>query len=76
MNPDESSLADVERARKYLESYFGRDRGAGLGRGEPGIDIYWGTASDFLNELRAQLEKTEDQDVPAAVTEEDGGGWF
>lgn len=75
VDPEEHSLADVERARKYLEGYFGTDRSAGHGRGEPRIDIYWGTAADFLKELNAQLKNTADEEVPA----EAGGassGWF
>ncbi|MES1243963.1 MAG: SIR2 family protein [Acidobacteriota bacterium] len=75
VDPEEHSLADVERARKYLEGYFGTDRSAGHGRGEPRIDIYWGTAADFLKELNAQLKNTVDEEVPA----EAGGassGWF
>ena len=77
VDPEEHSLADVEQARRYLESYFGTDRSAGHGRGEPRIDIYWGTASGFLDELRVQLDRTQDEDEPVAVTcQEDGGGWF
>jgi CHAT domain/SIR2-like domain len=75
VDPEEHSLADVERARKYLEGYFGTDRSAGRGRGEPRIDIYWGTAADFLKELREQLAKTAEEDVPVD-TGGDGGGWF
>lgn len=73
VDPEEHDYADVERARRFLESYFAKDRGAG--RGEPRIDVYWGTAADFLKELAAQLDAVADDEVPAASTE-DGGGWF
>jgi hypothetical protein len=45
LNPDETTLADADRARKYLERYFGETR----------IDIYWGSAADYLKELRNQM---------------------
>jgi hypothetical protein len=73
VNPDEHSLADVERARKYLESYFCRNRCAG--RSEPSIDIYWGSASDFLKELRRRLEDIAKED-PAPAPQEVANGWF
>jgi hypothetical protein len=73
VNPDEHSLRDVERARKYLESYFGSHRGGG--RSEPSIDIYWGSAADFLKELRRRLEEIAEEDrAPAA--QEAASGWF
>jgi hypothetical protein len=75
VDPEEHSLADVERARKYLEGYFSTDRSAGRGRGEPRIDIYWGSAADFLKELHTQLENTADEDVPAEAGGA-SGGWF
>ena len=68
VDPEAHSQADVERARKYLESYFGADRSAGRGRGEPRIDIYWGSAADFLKELHSQLAKTkEDEDQVSMI---------
>lgn len=75
VHPEEHSLTDVHRARKYLESYFGADRSAGHGRGEPRIDIYWGSAADFLQELQAQLAKMAEEKVPVAATE-GSSGWF
>jgi hypothetical protein len=73
VNPDEHSLTDVERARKYLESYFGRNRSGG--RSEPSIDIYWGSASDFLKELRQRLKDTSTEQTAPAV-QEVASGWF
>jgi hypothetical protein len=75
VDPEENSQADVERARKYLEGYFGADRGAGRGRGEPRIDIYWGSAADFLKELHTQLTKTADDAIPVEHTGKTAG-WF
>jgi CHAT domain/SIR2-like domain len=60
VNPDEHSLADVERARKYMESYF---RG---GKSAPEISIYWGTAAEFLQELNHHLAQMREEE-PAAV---------
>src|SRR4051794_11962004 len=46
-------LADADRAREYLRDYF---RGVRVvGHSEPSIDVYWGTAADFLKELRQRL---------------------
>ncbi len=76
VDPEEYSLADVERARRYLERYFGKDRCAGLSRGEPGIDIYWGTPGDFLAELGNQLDRTETSELPAVTVAETSNGWY
>jgi len=65
LDPAEHELADVERAREYLQEYFGTSRDA------PRIDIYWGSAADFLNELRKQLERTSDESAPAAYAEDE-----
>ena len=51
VNPDENSLADVERTMKYMESYFQEAKGEA-----PSISIYWGSATDFLKELRKRLK--------------------
>ncbi len=50
VNPDENSLADVERTMKYMESYFQEAKGEA-----PSISIYWGSSTDFLKELRKRL---------------------
>jgi hypothetical protein len=73
VDPEAHSRADVERARKYLQSYFG----AGRGRGEPRIDVYWGSAADFLKELNSQLAETKDEDEPVSVSSTVvAGGWY
>jgi hypothetical protein len=47
VDPGETTLADARRARKYLQKYFTASK----------IEIYWGTAADFLRELRVQLDQ-------------------
>lgn len=72
LDPDEHSLADVERARRTLERYFGSDRGAGLS--EPPISLYWGSPADFLREFGERLEATRTEEAPAP--EEAASEWF
>ncbi|MEO8130021.1 MAG: CHAT domain-containing protein, partial [Bryobacteraceae bacterium] len=48
LDPGETTIANARRAKKYLERYFLNSK----------IDIYWGTATDFLRELKVQLDKT------------------
>ena len=62
VNPDEQGLADVKRARKYMESYF---QG---GKNAPKISIYWGSAAEFLNELNQHLAQIR-QEEPAVVAQ-------
>jgi hypothetical protein len=47
IDPDEGRILDPERARRYLESYFG----------SADISIYWGSAEDFLCELWRRWER-------------------
>jgi hypothetical protein len=44
---DEQSAMQPERARKYLEKYFGADK----------FEIYWGDSADFLKDLSAEWAK-------------------
>ena len=46
LDPGETSIANARRAKKYLERYFLNSK----------IDIYWGTAADFLRELKRNLD--------------------
>ena len=69
VDPEEHSLLDAARARKYLEGYFG------TGGDSPAISIYWGTASDFLGELKKQLAGTAEEDEPE-VEEGEEDDWF
>jgi hypothetical protein len=68
VNPDEHDLADVERARRYMEEYFrGRDTPAE-------ISIYWGSVTEFLKELKQHLaEMGPETAVAAGVGQDD---WF
>jgi hypothetical protein len=60
VKPDEQGLADVERARKYMESYFQE------GKNAPKISVYWGSAAEFLKELNQHLAQIR-QEKPAVV---------
>ena len=59
VNPDEHTLADAERAKDYLQRYFV----------EAKIDIYWGSASDFLNELNEQRKKIQLEQPAVAIAD-------
>ncbi len=72
VDPEEHSLLDAERACHYLERYFTTDRSAG--RGEPSIDIYWGSAADFLRELEKRLEEEAPEEPAEAAAA--AQGWF
>ncbi len=50
VDPEEQQFVDAVRARRYLESYFEESAR---------ISIYWGTAEDFLRELRSRLAAEE-----------------
>jgi hypothetical protein len=64
VNPDEHALVDVEKARDYLQQYFEKAK----------ITIFWGSAEDFLKQLRTQLatQATVEVAIPAAAGE---GEW-
>ncbi len=68
VNPDEQSFADVERTRKYMESYF---QG---GKDAPRISIYWGSAADFLRQLHKHLAETSEAET--SVVKESGDEWL
>jgi hypothetical protein len=46
VDPSETSFADAQRARIYLQDYLKETR----------IDIYWGSSTDFLRELKQQMD--------------------
>ena len=48
LDPEEGHGSDLERARKYLEKYFGTPAMQ--------IEIYWGSAEDFLQELNQRWQ--------------------
>jgi hypothetical protein len=69
VNPGEQNVADVNKTRKYIESYF---QG---GEDAPEISIYWGGPTDFLKQLKENLERTAGEAAtPVAL----GGGddWY
>jgi hypothetical protein len=45
VDPEDSGLIDPERARRFFERYFNDSR----------IEIYWGTAAEFLRELDRRM---------------------
>lgn len=47
IDPEEGRLIEPERARKYLEEYFG----------SADISIYWGSAEDFIRDLEKQANQ-------------------
>ncbi|YCM44596.1 CHAT domain-containing protein [Verrucomicrobiaceae bacterium 227] len=48
LDPEEGMGADLARVRKYLEKYFGAPAMQ--------IEIYWGSAEDFLTELKERCK--------------------
>ncbi len=67
IDPAEHEMTDVDQARKYLQAYFGRD--------VPPIDIYWGSPIDFLNDLRAHIEKAPEETMLEVDDEDDEDDW-
>jgi CHAT domain/SIR2-like domain len=62
INPGEQEVADVNKAQKYLQSYFAT---CGF---SPKFSVYWGSPADFLKDLQAQLNKLAPAaPVPAPV---------
>ena len=57
VDPESHSRAEAEQVRKYLEGLYTR-RGD-----EPRVEIYWGSATDFLRELRQRLGKPATPDT-------------
>jgi hypothetical protein len=54
--PEDGRLLETERARKYLEKYFGNDT--------LNISIYWGSCEEFIRELRAEWNKKYGDKLP------------
>jgi hypothetical protein len=69
VSPGEQSVADVNKARRYLEKYL---QG---GEDAPEISIYWGSPADFLNQLREQMAEAAGQDA-APVVQGGGDDWY
>ncbi|MEZ4714134.1 MAG: CHAT domain-containing protein [Caldilineaceae bacterium] len=47
VNPEEGRILEPERAREYLESYFGN----------ADINLFWGRVEDFIAELSQRIQK-------------------
>jgi hypothetical protein len=56
IDPDEDRLLDPRRARQFLEKYFGDTTNR--------IGIYWGSAEDFLKELRDRWNQRYGGEMP------------
>jgi len=69
VHPGEQSVADVNRACKYIESYFQS------GDDSPEISIYWGSPADFLNQLKENLNTSVGQEA-APVAAGGGDEWY
>jgi CHAT domain-containing protein/SIR2-like protein len=57
VDPEEHTLINPQKARKYLKEYFG----------DSDITIFWGSAGEFLQELERRLASVE-KAIPAAAT--------
>jgi hypothetical protein len=53
VDPEEDALINPRAARKYLEEYFGSS-------GPEKVNIFWGSAAEFLTELNRQLANIEE----------------
>ena len=62
IDPEEDALINPRRARKYLEEYFSKS-----GPGKVKVNIFWGTAGEFLKELKAQLASIEEE-IPVTAS--------
>ncbi len=65
VNPDETSMADAMRAKRYLERYFVHAN----------VNIYWGTAEEFLRDLQLQYKRHQATKPAAAAQEAAASGW-
>lgn len=62
LDPEDSRFSDPEGARQYLIKYFNSARRGSVG--EPQIDVYWGSSTDFLRELSSELDKRKNDHLP------------
>ena len=66
IDPDMQTMKDVEGAKLYLAEYFGK---------EANIDIYWGSAEEFLAALRDELAAAGDLTTDAKPEQDDEDEW-
>jgi CHAT domain-containing protein/SIR2-like protein len=70
VNPGEQSVADVNRAIRYMTKYFQ----GGNSSNAPSISIYWGSPADFLKQLQHQLTATAGT-IGTKTIEKDPDDW-
>ena len=70
VNPGEQSVADVNRAIRYMTKYFQ----GGNSSNAPSISIYWGSPTDFLQQLQQQMAAMGAQATARAI-ERDPDDW-
>lgn len=58
VDPEEHTLINPQKARKYLERYFG----------ESNITIFWGSSGEFLQELGRRLASIPGEAISAVAT--------
>ncbi|MEM9459539.1 MAG: CHAT domain-containing protein [Myxococcota bacterium] len=66
LDPDLQTMADVDGAKAYLEEYFGK---------EANIDIFWGSAEDFLCALRDALAAAGELHADDGSSDDDDDEW-
>lgn len=66
LDPELQAMEDVEGAKAYLAEYFGK---------EANIDIYWGSADEFLGALRDALAAAGDLGKAEDTKEEAENEW-
>jgi hypothetical protein len=54
IDPERDRIADPRLARRYLTDYFGQDGAK--------INVYWGSATQFLRELRDRWDERRRND--------------
>jgi hypothetical protein len=59
------TMGDVEGAKASLAQYFGK---------EANIDLYWGSAEEFLTALSVELKATGESE-PSEPEKEDDDEW-
>jgi len=66
LDPDLQTMADVEGAKQYLAEYLGK---------EANIDIFWGSAEDFLCALRDELAAAGSLEADETPREDEEDEW-
>ena len=61
VDPEEHRLINPQKARRYLQQYFGKSD----------VNIFWGTTGEFLQELSKRLASIPEQAISAAAVADD-----